>query len=86
MARSARNTEKEIDSLKHREARRKHIPTTELESLVSDEERAPKTIRYKRNTDLDPQLVTRLARQGRPGRGRPDGRVGTYLHSREDQT
>jgi adenine-specific DNA-methyltransferase len=59
MARAARNTEKDIESLKHREARRKHIPTTELESLVSDEERAPKTIRYKRNTDLDPQLVWR---------------------------
>ena len=59
MARSARNTEKEIDSLKHREARRKHIPMTELESLVSDDEQAPKTIRWKRNTDLDPQLVWR---------------------------
>src|SRR5437763_1608643 len=51
--------EKEIDSLKHREARRKHIPTTELESLVSDDEQAPKAIRWKRNTDLDPQLVWR---------------------------
>jgi adenine-specific DNA-methyltransferase len=59
MARSARNTEKDLESLKHREARRKHIPTTELEALVSDEERAPKTIRWKRNTDLDPQLVWR---------------------------
>jgi adenine-specific DNA-methyltransferase len=59
MARSARNMEKEIDSLKHSEARRKHIPTTELEGLVSDEERAPKTIRWKRNADLDPQLVWR---------------------------
>jgi adenine-specific DNA-methyltransferase len=59
MARSARNTEKEIDSLRHREARRKHIPTAELETLVSEEEQAPKTIRWKRNTDLDPQLVWR---------------------------
>jgi len=59
MARAARNTEKDIESLRHREARRKHIPTAELETLVSDEERAPKTIRYKRNTDLDPQLVWR---------------------------
>src|SRR6267378_490937 len=59
MARLARNTEKEIDSLKHREARRKHIPTAELETLVSEAEQAPKTIRYKRNTDLDPQLVWR---------------------------
>jgi adenine-specific DNA-methyltransferase len=59
MARAAKTTKKDIESLKHREARRKHIPTTELESLVSDEERAPKVIRYKRNTDLDPQLVWR---------------------------
>jgi adenine-specific DNA-methyltransferase len=59
MARSARNTEKDIESLKHREARRKHIPTAELETLVSEEEQAPKTIRWKRNTDLDPQLVWR---------------------------
>jgi hypothetical protein len=36
MARAARNTEKSVESLKHREARRKHIPTTELESLVSE--------------------------------------------------
>jgi adenine-specific DNA-methyltransferase len=59
MVRAAKTTTKDIESLKHREARRKHIPTTELEGLVSDEERAPKMIRYKRNTDLDPQLVWR---------------------------
>jgi len=35
MARAARNTKKEIDSLKHREARRKHIPTAELETLLA---------------------------------------------------
>jgi hypothetical protein len=45
MARAARNTEKSVESLKHREARRKHIPTTELESLVSEDEQAPRTIR-----------------------------------------
>jgi hypothetical protein len=59
MARSAGNKEKDIESLKHREARRKNIPTTELESLVSEDEQAPKPIRWKRNTDLDPQLVWR---------------------------
>jgi adenine-specific DNA-methyltransferase len=51
--------EKDIESLKHREARRKHIPTAELENLVSEAEQAPKMIRWKRNTDLDPQLVWR---------------------------
>jgi adenine-specific DNA-methyltransferase len=59
MARASNLTEKAIESLKHREARRKNIPTAELETLVSEAEQAPKTIRYKRNTDLDPQLVWR---------------------------
>jgi adenine-specific DNA-methyltransferase len=59
MARATKTTAKDIESLKHREARRKHIPTTGLETLVSEDERAPKTIRWKRNTDLDPQLVWR---------------------------
>jgi adenine-specific DNA-methyltransferase len=59
MARATKTTAKDIESLKHREARRKNIPTAELETLVSEDEQAPKTIRYKRNTDLDPQLVWR---------------------------
>jgi adenine-specific DNA-methyltransferase len=59
MARATKTTTKDIESLKHREARRKNIPTAELETLVSEDEQAPKTIRYKRNTDLDPQLVWR---------------------------
>jgi|SRR5215472_13328297 len=59
MARAAKTTTTDIESLKPREAGAKHILTTELESLVSEEERAPKVIRYKRNTDLDPQLVWR---------------------------
>jgi adenine-specific DNA-methyltransferase len=59
MAGAPRTTTKDVESLKHREARRKNIPTAELETLVSEDEQAPKTIRYKRNTDLDPQLVWR---------------------------
>jgi adenine-specific DNA-methyltransferase len=59
MARAPKTTTKDIESLRQIEARRKNIPTTELESLVSEAEQAPKTIRYKRNTDLDPQLVWR---------------------------
>jgi hypothetical protein len=46
-----------MESLEHREARRKRIPTTELETLVSENEQAPKTNRWKRNTDLDPRLA-----------------------------
>ena len=60
MARASR-TATEIESLRHNpeDARRKHIPTAENEALVSQEEQAPKTVRYPRNTDLDPQLVWR---------------------------
>ena len=59
MARATRRSSVDIESLKHPDARRKHIPTAELESLVSVDEQAPQTIRYKRNTDLDPQLLWR---------------------------
>jgi adenine-specific DNA-methyltransferase len=59
MARGTKTTTKDIESLQHREARRKNIPTAELETLVSEDEQAPKTIRWRRNTDLDPQLVWR---------------------------
>jgi hypothetical protein len=81
MARVAETTTREIASFEHRETRRKNIPTVELETLVSEGEQAPKTIRYKRNTDIDPQLVSR---QGRAGRRRPDGRRHADLHPRED--
>src|SRR6516162_11513354 len=46
MARVAKTTTKDIESLEHREARRKNIPTAELEAFVSEDEQAPKTIRY----------------------------------------
>jgi hypothetical protein len=45
MARAAKTTTKDIESLKHREARRKNIPTAELETLVSQDEQSPKTMR-----------------------------------------
>lgn len=38
---------------------RLNIPPAELEPLMSAEDRKPKTLRYPRNTDLDPQLVWR---------------------------
>lgn len=46
-----------VDSLKHKSATRKNIPTEELRDFVADEEQTPKTLRYPRNPDLDPQLV-----------------------------
>jgi len=48
-----------VETTKHTTARRKNIPTADLEALVRDEERAPKTVLYPRNPDLDPQLVWR---------------------------
>ena len=49
-------TRKKVEMLTHEEATRRNIPTAEYQSLVEDD---PKTVRYPRNTDLDPQLVWR---------------------------
>jgi adenine-specific DNA-methyltransferase len=48
-----------VDAYDHGEAKRRNIPTAENQGLVPDEEKAPKTLRYPRNPDLDPQLVWR---------------------------
>ena len=48
-----------VEATKHVAARRKNIPTAELESFAAEDERAPKIIVYPRNADLDPQLVWR---------------------------
>ena len=49
-------TRKKVETLTHEEATRRNIPTAEYQSLVEDDS---KTVRYPRNTDLDPQLVWR---------------------------
>ena len=61
MARGARKAgkAKTVESLKHKSARRRNIPTAETQSFLADEEQAPTTLRYPRNSDLDPQLVWR---------------------------
>jgi adenine-specific DNA-methyltransferase len=51
--------QKSVEALKHDEARRKNIPTAEFQSVLEKEQQTPKTLRYHRNTDLDPQLVWR---------------------------
>ncbi|MEX2649868.1 MAG: site-specific DNA-methyltransferase, partial [Alphaproteobacteria bacterium] len=49
-----------IESLTHRQAKRRNIPTAEFESLMRDEDKSPVQIAYqRRNRDLDPQLVWR---------------------------
>jgi adenine-specific DNA-methyltransferase len=56
---ATRITTKSVETLKHDEAKRKNIPSAEQQSFASQEQTAPKQIRYPRNTDLDPQLVWR---------------------------
>jgi adenine-specific DNA-methyltransferase len=48
-----------IEALKHDEAKRRNIPTAEYQSVMDKAQQAPKSVRYPRNTDLDPQLVWR---------------------------
>ncbi len=51
--------EADVESYEHKEAKRKNIPTAENQKLVADEDKAIKKLRWKRNPDLDPQLVWR---------------------------
>src|SRR5437667_4826742 len=53
------STRKTVETLKHRAAKRKNIPTAEFQSVLKPDELKPKVLRYPRNTDLDPQLVWR---------------------------
>ena len=50
---------KKVAAHTHTDDKRKNIPNQEHESVLSDEDREVKTLRYPRNTDLDPQLVWR---------------------------
>ena len=52
-------TPKTVESITHDEAKRKNIPSAEQQSVVQKEHSLAKSIRYPRNTDLDPQLVWR---------------------------
>jgi adenine-specific DNA-methyltransferase len=51
---------KSIESFRHNEATRKHIPTAEFQSVLSEAQQTPIQVAYeRRNPDLDPQLVWR---------------------------
>src|SRR5512144_2732027 len=53
-------TKKSVETIRHAEASRKHIPTAEYQSVLSEEQRTPIQVAYaRRNPDLDPQLVWR---------------------------
>jgi adenine-specific DNA-methyltransferase len=49
----------DVENYVHDEAKRKNIPTAENQKLVADADKAVKKLRWKRNSDLDPQLVWR---------------------------
>ncbi|MFX4223302.1 MAG: site-specific DNA-methyltransferase [Thalassobaculum sp.] len=50
---------KDVEALTHDEARRRNIPTAELQPMMSPEDLDPREVRYQRNHDLDPQLMWR---------------------------
>ncbi len=51
---------KQVDTLKHNDAKRTNIPTAEFQSVMAEEDKSPIQIAYeRRNRDLDPQLVWR---------------------------
>jgi len=50
---------KTVESLKHPDSKRKNIPTAEYLSVQDKAQQAPKSLRYPRNTELDPQFVWR---------------------------
>lgn len=52
-------SKKTVETLKHDEAKRKNIPTAEHQSVLKPDDAKPHTLKYPRNTDLDPQLVWR---------------------------
>ena len=50
---------KDVETLLHTEDKRSNIPTAEHQSVLQKEHEKPRTVKYPRNTDLDPQLVWR---------------------------
>src|SRR5204863_5366499 len=51
---------KAVVTLTHDDAKRKNIPTAELQSVMRQEQQSPLRVAYeRRNRDLDPQLVWR---------------------------
>ncbi len=58
--RKSSNQSKQVETLKHEEAKRRNIPTAEHQSVMAEDEKSPIRVAYnRRNRDLDPQLVWR---------------------------
>lgn len=68
MTRKSTPKAKTVETLKHDEFTRKNIPTAEMQSVAEKGSAAPITLKYDRNTDLDPQLMWRGkdAQDGQP--------------------
>ena len=56
MAHKQQGSSTPISAVKHSD-KRANIPTEELRDFVIDDEQTPKSLRYPRDTSLDPQLV-----------------------------
>ena len=55
-----RKRRKQVETLRHDEAKRTNIPTAEYSSAMEEDDRSPIEVAYaRRNRDLDPQLVWR---------------------------
>ena len=55
-----RQAEKQVETLTHKDAKRKNIPTVEYEPSLHETDKSPVRVSYeRRNRDLDPQLVWR---------------------------
>src|ERR1700680_1675451 len=59
VAKKSKPADAEVESYVHKTAKRRNIPTAEQQKLVPDEDKAVKKLRWRRNPDLDPQLVWR---------------------------
>ena len=60
MAGGRKSRKKTVESLTHRRASRKNIPTAEHQPLLKKDDQSPVQVAYeRRNRDLDPQLVWR---------------------------
>ena len=53
-----RKTTKTVETLRHKNASRKNIPTAEHQAVMAEDDRNPVRVAYeRRNRDLDPQFV-----------------------------
>ena len=60
MARPRTKRKKQVETIRHKDASRKNLPSAEHQPLMQREEQSPLQVAYRRrNRDLDPQLVWR---------------------------